>query len=180
MTEIGKPTTMRGGHMIQGLHDLIAHVGVKNSPVIEIGTYAGESAQIFSEYASIVYTIDPWVEYEEATYYGLNVAEARRWFFTHVMANDHENKIKPLQITSEQASKIFAPWSVPFVYLDGWHKFISDDIDLWWPKIESGGSLAGHDYNKERFPDMIKSIEKKLGGPDKVFQDESWVVKKHG
>lgn len=37
-----------------------------------------------------------------------------------------------------------------FVYLDADHRYESVDADIkaWWPKIRSGGVLAGHDYVK--------------------------------
>lgn len=37
-----------------------------------------------------------------------------------------------------------------FVYLDASHAYqdIAADIEAWWPRIRSGGILAGHDYDK--------------------------------
>lgn len=172
---------MRIGNSLQGLHDLINYVDIKNYPVVEIGTFSGESAQIFAQYASCVYTIDPWVEYDEGIQYGYDgkqIIAARQKFFANVMANDHENKIKSLQLTSEQAVNIFANNSIPFLYIDGWHKFAPQDIDLWWNKIALNGHIAGHDYNKERFPELVNGIANRFDGPDAIFQDESWIVKK--
>jgi hypothetical protein len=169
---------MRVGPFRQGLYDFIHHVSLKGSPVVEIGTFAGESAQIFAEFASLVYTIDPWVQYAEADEWGMDIVAARHRFFVNVMAYDRTNTIKPLQVTSEQASKMFAQHSMPLVYIDGWHKHTAQDIDLWWDKVAPDGDLAGHDYNATRFPCVIESIALRFGAPDKVFQDETWVVKK--
>ena len=177
--DMNKPLlTMRGGHMMQGLHDLIAYTGIKDSTVVEIGTFAGESTQVFAQYAALVYTIDPWVEYEEGTYYGLDVAAARSVFFATVMADDHDNKIKSLQITSEQAVQLFNPYSVPHLYVDGWHKYAMEDVDRWWDTIAMDGWMTGHDYNEERFPHIPLGLSERFGMPDAIFQDESWAVQK--
>lgn len=166
------------GRWLQGLHDLIAHVGVDNYPVVEIGTFAGESAKIFAEYASEVFTIDPWVEYPEGTHYGLDVAAARKVFFSEVMANDDANIIKPIQLHSAQAVGLFPRGSIRLLYIDGWHKFTAEDIDIWWDSIMLNGYIAGHDYNDYRFPEIPHGIAERFGAPDAMFQDESWVVKK--
>lgn len=168
---------MRVGPFRQGLYDFIKYVGLKDYPVVEIGTFSGESAQIFAEFASLVYTIDPWVEYAEADEWNMDIAAARHRFFSKVMARDHANKIKPLQVTSEQASKMFAHHSMPLVYIDGWHKYTAQDIDLWWDKVAPNGYIAGHDYNETRFPEIIHGIAQRFGAPDATFQDETWVIR---
>ena len=180
-----KPLLMRGSsetcRMRQGLNEFINYVGLTGRSMVEKGTFAGESAQIFAQHASLVYTIDPWVEYDEATQYGYGGSEllaARRRFFTKVMANDNDNKIRPLQLTSEQAARLFFPCSMPLVYIDGWHKHTPQDIDLWWDKVAPDGYISGHDYNEQRFPEIIESIRQRFGAPDAVFQDETWVVRK--
>lgn len=39
--------------------------------------------------------------------------------------------------------------SLGFVYLDGNHSYegVKEDLNLWLPKVKSGGVVAGHDYN---------------------------------
>jgi hypothetical protein len=46
------------------------------------------------------------------------------------------------------ASTLFSDSELDFVYIDGDHsyEFVSTDIKAWWPKVQSGGILAGHDY----------------------------------
>ena len=51
-------------------------------------------------------------------------------------------------MTSKRAAEqLFEDGELDFVYLDGNHEepFVTEDINLWWPKIKSGGLLAGHD-----------------------------------
>lgn len=53
------------------------------------------------------------------------------------------------RISSEEAAPRVADGSLDFVYIDGNHFYpaVKQDIDLWWPKVKSGGVIGGHDYN---------------------------------
>jgi len=44
--------------------------------------------------------------------------------------------------------------SLDWIYIDADHKSASVrlDLDAWFPKVVSGGIIAGHDYNKSRGP----------------------------
>jgi hypothetical protein len=50
-----------------------------------------------------------------------------------------------LRLTSEQAADLFAEDSLDFCYIDAQHDFLSvlQDITRWWPKVRSGGIIAG-------------------------------------
>lgn len=59
----------------------------------------------------------------------------------------HADKIRVLRmLTKEAAAQIQEP--LDFVYVDARHDFCgaAEDIGLYWPKIRSGGLMAGHDY----------------------------------
>jgi hypothetical protein len=49
---------------------------------------------------------------------------------------------------SVDASKDFQDASLDFAYIDANHSFESvwEDMNVWWPKVKSGGVLCGHDY----------------------------------
>lgn len=53
---------------------------------------------------------------------------------------------------SLQASQIIPTPKLSFVFLDGAHDLnsVRHDIMAWWPRVEAGGMLAGHDYNHPR------------------------------
>ncbi|PNH09787.1 hypothetical protein TSOC_003561, partial [Tetrabaena socialis] len=48
--------------------------------------------------------------------------------------------------TSEAVGLI--PGLVDFVYVDARHDYcgVTEDLELYWPKVRSGGVMAGHDY----------------------------------
>ena len=53
--------------------------------------------------------------------------------------------IKP----SSDAVKDFDDDYFDFVYVDGGHRYqtVKDDLELYWPKIKTGGVFCGHDYS---------------------------------
>lgn len=52
------------------------------------------------------------------------------------------------RMLSKGAARLFSEGSLDAVYLDADHTKggIRSDLELWWPKVKSGGILAGHDY----------------------------------
>ena len=59
-----------------------------------------------------------------------------------------KNKIKVLRMYSSEAAKQIPNGSLDFAYIDARHDYcgVLEDIVSYWPKIRSGGILAGHDY----------------------------------
>ena len=77
------------------------------------------------------------------------------WQFLHNMqACGVCHCLCPIKLPSERAAALFADASVDFVYLDGDHggAAVRRNLEAWFPKIRSGGVLAGHDYLNKDFP----------------------------
>tara|TARA_R110002126_G_scaffold62983_7_gene161770 strand:- start:49 stop:627 length:579 start_codon:yes stop_codon:yes gene_type:complete len=55
---------------------------------------------------------------------------------------------KLIRLQGTEAAEQCADQSLDFVYIDGDHSydFVHKDINAWYPKLKSGGILAGHDY----------------------------------
>lgn len=53
-----------------------------------------------------------------------------------------------------------------FVYLDGGHAYddIRADLEAWWPVLEDRGILAGHDWDEELYPDIIRAVTEFAAG----------------
>jgi len=60
-----------------------------------------------------------------------------------------ERIVIPIVTDSVSAAELFMPMTVDFAFVDADHSHDSvlSDLEAWWPKIRSGGLLAGHDYN---------------------------------
>lgn len=48
-----------------------------------------------------------------------------------------------------------------FIYIDADHSFdaVVNDVRAWWPKVRTGGVLAGHDYNNRGSKRVKKAVD---------------------
>ena len=60
----------------------------------------------------------------------------------------YEDRAIMIRANSKIASNFFEDNSLDFVYIDANHayEFVKEDIELWYPKVKSGGYVMGHDY----------------------------------
>ena len=120
----------------------------------EVGVWKGE----FSEYilskwkGKKLYSIDPWMSFTDNSYKdGMNIEQLE---FDKIFSQVQE-LLKPYGLHSEmirktslQAAALFNDNQLDFVYIDAQHhcEAVKDDIEAWFPKVKTGGILAGHDY----------------------------------
>jgi hypothetical protein len=162
----------------QGLRDMLDYIGdVSTFTMVEIGSYVGDSTEIFAQRVNEIHCVDPW----ENGYDDNDSASGQHCMFVieaqfDKLCKKYEN-INKLKMKSEQAIKYFQDKSLDLVYIDGLHTYegVKQDIKLWLPKIIEGGWLTGHDYQR-RFPGTIKAVEE-FKKPDQIFRDTSWIVK---
>jgi hypothetical protein len=94
--------------------------------------------------------------------------EAEKEFDAMLAGRDNITKMK---MVSDQAASSFADASLDFVYIDGAHDPINVELDIrtWAPKLNVGGFLLGHDYDK-----IVEVIDKLRIKVVKVYSDTSW------
>lgn len=65
---------------------------------------------------------------------------------------------------------------IDFVFIDSGHSEdqVRKDIETWYPKIKSGGVIAGHDYD---CPGVAKVVREKFGNDFEVM-NTSWIYTK--
>eukprot|EP01012_Entosiphon_sulcatum_P033926 TRINITY_DN4295_c0_g1_i1.p1 TRINITY_DN4295_c0_g1~~TRINITY_DN4295_c0_g1_i1.p1 ORF type:complete len:274 (+),score=44.21 TRINITY_DN4295_c0_g1_i1:29-850(+) len=56
--------------------------------------------------------------------------------------------VRVLRMWSSEAAAVIPNGSVDMVYVDARHDYegVKDDLHMYWPKLRTGGILAGHDY----------------------------------
>jgi predicted O-methyltransferase YrrM len=173
-----------GNNYLPPLHDLVKYIGdridIKNATMVEVGSYLGESSEIFAQYFSKIYCIDIWTVVcidGNWTHSKLDPSEAEMDFNDRLQKFNNVTKLKML---SSEAQKLFEDNSVDIVYIDANHTYdaVKSDIQLWLPKIKNQGFISGHDYCKNLQPDVYRAVTESLGFPDFVFNDTSWITKK--
>ena len=65
---------------------------------------------------------------------------------------------------SVTASSFFPDQSIDWVHLDASHdrEHVSADIAAWLPKVRPDGWLSGDDYDDEKWPDVVRTVNELL------------------
>lgn len=158
----------------------------KNSTIVEIGTFCGKSASVWSKFAGSVYTYDHCiVTYEDAE----SEWKVDEFYDEGFNINDfipqEENirrYLKPYDnvVFTKETSPIDNNWDngdIDLLFLDGSKSCkptLHAIFDYWIPFIKRGGYLTGHDYNPERFPILIEVVQlyaERLNSTIELFND---------
>lgn len=168
-----------------GLKELCKYIISQITPVrmVEVGSFAGNSTEIFLQYIPYVICVDPWESnfddndiISNPSQY--NMEEVYQQFKKYII-DKHKWNVLTLKCTSMAAVTTIENESIDFAYIDGNHqaRFVREDIQLWMPKVRKGGFLGGHDYNSKRYP-HIKDIVDSQFPNIQTFKDSSWITTK--
>jgi len=164
------------GNMIDGLIELIKDAQTKAGKleleVVEIGSFAGESARIFLENGCKIHCVDPYIGgYDTSDPAANRRSLALALAQMNELAAQHPT-LTLVKETSLQASAKFSPLSVDLVYIDGEHRYpaVLQDIKAWQliPRI----AVAGHDYWMN---EVAQAVDEVFVKPDKTYSDSSWI-----
>lgn len=63
--------------------------------------------------------------------------------------SEHSGKVRFLEMSSSEAANQIPDESLDFIFIDADHSFdaVVNDLTMWYPKIKSGGLVAGHDFH---------------------------------
>jgi len=115
------------------------------------------------------YAVDPWESYE--MYNGKKYRKpgnpiANTWekailqFFENTNMNRH--KVIIMRMSSVEGAKQFEDESLDWVFIDANHeyKYIKENLEIWTPKVKSGGLVSGHDYKnpKGKWKGITKAV----------------------
>lgn len=158
---------------VYGLYDMVKEIVKPDFVIVEIGSFAGVSSDLFARYCQTLYCVDIWTmdpTYQEISPELLQQAEA---LFDQIW-DQHEN-IEPLQDFSLSVAEDFDDSELDMVYIDGRHDYPSvlADIKAWMPKIKKGGWLTGHDIDLDG-DRVLKAVQEVIGNDYKTYKDTSW------
>jgi predicted O-methyltransferase YrrM len=158
--------TMRSKKSLHGLREFAECLrGVET--MVEVGSWTGESAAVFSPLVVRLICVDPWDDYK-----GESGKDILAEFLKRM---GPFNNVEMLRMTSVEAACHFADGQIDAVYIDGRHDYenVKADILAWKPKVKTGGIIAGHDYGPHA-PGVIKAVNEVFGKPSRVYGDTSW------
>lgn len=171
--------TMRDSNYTKGLLDMIHYINdimpTKEMKMIEIGSYAGESTEIFAQHFKSVIAIDPYInsyDPNDITCQYMDLTDVYGVFMSRM--TKHSNVILHREM-SDEAHNHLSDNEFHFVYIDGMHTYeqVKKDISNYYPKIVVGGFIGGHDYHPV-WGGVVQAINESFV-IDKTFSDTSWI-----
>jgi predicted O-methyltransferase YrrM len=150
---------------------------LKNSTVVEIGSYTGESTIMFAQKVKKVIAIDPFTnDFEDISYYDADLSSIVYPKFQENIAP--YSNIEHIRKTSDDAIHDLIGQQFDLIYIDGVHTYnqVKKDIKNYCGLIKSGGFLCGHDYN-DYWVGVRDAVNESFGKPDITFRDSSWAIK---
>ena len=145
----------------------------KNSHIVEIGAWKGCSSaylatEIYNSGKNIkLDVVDLWTGEEddptafttdtEFMAYNKNIYPL---FMKNLSPIYDKINMSAIQMSSAKASQLYDDKSLDFVFIDANHSYkeVKNDILNWLPKLKSGATFAGHDYNPNSFPGVIQAV----------------------
>jgi hypothetical protein len=173
---------MREGHYKNGLEDLIDYVNkfsnIKEMVMIEIGSYAGESTELFAKNFKKVISIDPYINDYDENDPACQYMDFNEVYNTFSNVISKYNNISHIRKTSDEAINDLKDIKVDLIYIDGLHTYeqVKKDIENYKKIINNYGFISGHDYHPV-WQGVIDAIHETIGEPEMKFQDTSWIKK---
>ena len=163
-------------NQLKGLKMLIDEYFNDNIVMVEIGSFAGVSSELFALHCKELYCVDLWDPYWEIT--DKQRIEFAEFTFDN-MSKNYEN-IHKVKKSSVEASKDFKDGSLDLVYIDAAHDYesVKQDILTWLPKIKKGGFIAGHDYRYDPNIGVYNAVNDIFVNDYKIisFPDSSFII----
>lgn len=131
--------------------------------IVEIGVYKGITSHYLSlcDHIGRIYAIDPWKNIKgygdhKKMVHDIKIANthgepinATTWeeLYQYVVQKLDPSRVTIFRNTSEEAAELIKG-GIDMIFIDGDHSYdaVTKDLELWVPKVKSGGVIAGHDY----------------------------------
>jgi predicted O-methyltransferase YrrM len=175
---------MRDTQYTQGLIDLIEYVNsispTKEMRMIEIGSYAGESTELFSQHFRHVISIDPFINDYDPNDLTCSYMDLDKVYNVFIERISPLSNVSHIRKTSDDAIENLKDikGEIDFIYIDGMHTYeqIKKDINNYLPLLPNRGIISGHDYHPV-WEGIVNGVNEILGTPDATFSDTSWIKK---
>lgn len=166
------------GNKLKGLKMLIDDFVDDKTEMVEIGSFAGISSELFALHCKKIFCVDEWNPYWEIQSSEI-IKEAERRFDS--MMTNYNNVVKVKSLSEIAASK-FDDNSIDLVYIDAAHDYenVKKDILCWLPKVKNGGYVCGHDFRYDNHIKVYEVVNELFSNNYKItsYPDSSWVIQK--
>ena len=126
---------------------------------VEVGVQTGIYSEVILRLSNLkrLYSIDCWKSFEGYRDIA-NKNQIKQYYYylkTKIRLFKFGKRSRILKKFSKDAANLFGDNSLDFIYIDAQHSYegCKEDINLWWPKLKTGGIFAGHDYVNGKLPE---------------------------
>jgi len=156
----------------RGLYEMITGYVDPKYKIVELGSFAGVSSELFALFCSKLYCVDRWEPYREIKDNDKLATAEHRFDGMH----KNYSHIVKLKMDSLDAASQFAGGSIDMVYIytDHSSEQVEREIAAWLPKIKNSGFIAGHDFN---MPTVFNVVTQHFDPTMiEIFNDTSWIT----
>jgi predicted O-methyltransferase YrrM len=155
-----------------------------NGIFVECGAWLGKSSSYLCDKAKDrvkIFVVDSWQGSKDEINTAHKLA-TQQDIYSIFLNNMGNRQFTPIKKLSQEAVLDFEDDSCDVVFIDMSHSYedVLQDIEMWLPKVKTGGYLAGHDYNTY-WPGVIQAVNKVFGIPPNsnlTTQDTCWIYHK--
>jgi len=142
--------------------------------VCEIGCREGFTTTTLARAGAIVYTIDPWSNYDGYDEYVFEDSYERAM---ERLAEFGQQRVTVLKMKSSEALSLIPMCDL--IWVDGNHKYeyVRFDVREYWKKVKPGGIFSGHDYNHKDVGRAVNEFVEELG-LELTIGKQSWIIRK--
>ena len=146
-----------------GLYRKAVEIFPSGSHFVEVGSFLGKSAvymavEIINSGKNIKFDcIDHWEGSEEHFDNDkVNLDTMYEDFLKNI--EPVKGVINPIKMSSIEASKLYKPNSLDFIFIDASHDEMSvrEDLTYWMPRLKENGMIAGDDIDNKGVADAVK------------------------
>lgn len=160
---------------VEGLLELIGDINNPNAILLEYGSFAGVSTDLFARYFKTIIAVDIWHfrEFQEMEIHRVKKAfdmfSEMRKFHENILGVVNDEFDAPIKMVMKEFK------GVDIVYIDAVHdyEYVRRNIDTLLPLLNKGGWMCGHDIT---FKGVKKAVEETFGTNYKTYSDTSWAV----
>ena len=170
------------------LRDFINERSDEITTGVEIGVAFGSNMKMLLDETSLtkLWGVDTYSEAAWNVGDLLNVNEEFGSFdglYQHILAmlKPYGTRAKIARMTSEEGSKKFKNESLDFIFIDGDHFDLENDLKYWERKVRDGGYIMGHDWNHPCFGNITQYLRDRYDEEQLVGIDgpvHIWYVQK--
>lgn len=136
------------------LNEISKIINKKDITILEVGSWMGNGStktfvDIIKSIGGVLYCVDTWKGNPNVSKHN-NISrkyDVFNSFLYNVNNNDGGDIVKPMVMTSQDASEIIKDESIDIVFIDADHSYeeVKKDISMWIKKVVPSGIICGHD-----------------------------------